>query len=248
MRRLQVVRPRRRGHRARQVLHVRAARLRAGGGVHAALPGARLRGPDDRAAQLRRGHDPLRAADQGGRRRGGVQRPGHPRHAAPGAAADRADRDQVLPRAVRGHQGPGHRRHPLVLDGQHLEPGERPARVRDQGLPGRAVLAFPRHPAGRSATGSTSAGRSACSRSARATNDLVFVGGGAGMAPILSLLRSMAERGISRKATYYYGARGRRDLCFEEELRGLERRCPTSVTCLRCPSRPTATSGTARPA
>ncbi len=37
--------------------------------------------------------------------------------------------------------------------------------------------------------------------------DLVFVGGGAGMAPILSLLRSMAERGIRRKATYYYGAR-----------------------------------------
>ena len=53
-------------------------------------------------------------------------------------------------------------------------------------------------------------------------NDLVFVGGGAGMAPILSLLRSMAERGIGRKATYYYGARSRRDLCFEEELRGLE--------------------------
>jgi len=30
--------------------------------------------------------------------------------------------------------------------------------------------------------------------------DLVFVGGGAGMAPILCLLRSMAERGIDRKA------------------------------------------------
>jgi propane monooxygenase reductase component len=53
--------------------------------------------------------------------------------------------------------------------------------------------------------------------------DLIFVGGGAGMAPILSLLRSMAERGITRKATYYYGARRRRDLCFEEELRELEK-------------------------
>jgi propane monooxygenase reductase subunit len=52
--------------------------------------------------------------------------------------------------------------------------------------------------------------------------DLVFVGGGAGMAPILALLRSMAERGIERKATYYYGARRRKDLCFEEELRALE--------------------------
>ena len=37
--------------------------------------------------------------------------------------------------------------------------------------------------------------------------DLVFVGGGAGMAPILSVLRSLAERGSTRKATYYYGAR-----------------------------------------
>jgi propane monooxygenase reductase subunit len=57
--------------------------------------------------------------------------------------------------------------------------------------------------------------------------ELIFVGGGAGMAPILSLLRSMAERGISRKATYYYGARRRRDLCFEEELRDLEQALPS---------------------
>ncbi len=56
--------------------------------------------------------------------------------------------------------------------------------------------------------------------------DLIFVGGGAGMAPILSLLRSMAERGIGRKATYYYGARTRRDLCFENELRDLEKLLP----------------------
>ena len=61
----------------------------------------------------------------------------------------------------------------------------------------------------------------------RARLDLVFVGGGAGMAPILSVLRSMAERGSTRKATYYYGARGKRDLCFEAELRALEaERCP----------------------
>jgi len=57
-------------------------------------------------------------------------------------------------------------------------------------------------------------------------DDLVFIGGGAGMAPILSLLRSMADRGLTRKATYYYGARGRRDLCFEDELRALEDKLP----------------------
>ncbi len=53
-------------------------------------------------------------------------------------------------------------------------------------------------------------------------NDLVFVGGGAGMAPILSLLRAMAERGLTRKATFFYGARTNKDLCFEAELRELE--------------------------
>src|SRR5258708_39499122 len=57
-------------------------------------------------------------------------------------------------------------------------------------------------------------------------DDLIFVGGGAGMAPILSLLRSMADRGIGRRATYYYGARRRRDLCFTRELRGAEPRLP----------------------
>jgi propane monooxygenase reductase subunit len=56
--------------------------------------------------------------------------------------------------------------------------------------------------------------------------ELLFVGGGAGMAPILSLLRTMAERGIGRKATFFYGARGQRDLCFEEELRAIAEKLP----------------------
>src|SRR6195256_306541 len=41
---------------------------------------------------------------------------------------------------------------------------------------------------------------------------LVFIGGGAGMAPILSLLRSMVESGVTRRAVYYYGAREEHDL------------------------------------
>ena len=57
-------------------------------------------------------------------------------------------------------------------------------------------------------------------------SDLVFVGGGAGMAPILCLLRTLAERGSTRKATYYYGARTKRDLCFEKDLRALEESLP----------------------
>jgi len=56
--------------------------------------------------------------------------------------------------------------------------------------------------------------------------ELIFVGGGAGMAPILSLLRTMAERGIHRKATFFYGARGDRDLCFTEELAAIAEKLP----------------------
>ena len=57
-------------------------------------------------------------------------------------------------------------------------------------------------------------------------SDIVFVGGGAGMAPILSVLRSLAERGSTRKTTFYYGARTQRDLCFEEELHALSDSLP----------------------
>ncbi len=62
-------------------------------------------------------------------------------------------------------------------------------------------------------------------RESRAS-DLVFVGGGAGMAPVLGLLRSMAERGVQRKSTFYYGARTRWDLCFESEIEELGRKLP----------------------
>jgi propane monooxygenase reductase subunit len=51
---------------------------------------------------------------------------------------------------------------------------------------------------------------------------LVFIAGGAGMAPILSLLRSMAEKGTERPATFYYGARTRDDLFALEEMERFE--------------------------
>jgi propane monooxygenase reductase subunit len=47
---------------------------------------------------------------------------------------------------------------------------------------------------------------------------LLFIGGGAGMAPILSLLRSMAAQAIERPAVYYYGAREEQDLFHLDEL------------------------------
>ncbi|HEX3974712.1 MAG TPA: 2Fe-2S iron-sulfur cluster binding domain-containing protein [Solirubrobacteraceae bacterium] len=55
---------------------------------------------------------------------------------------------------------------------------------------------------------------------------LLFIGGGAGMAPILALLRSMAEKGNARPVVYYYGARGPSDLFHLDELAELERSLP----------------------
>ena len=101
-------------------------------------------------------------------------------------------------------QVPGHRRDPFVLDGEHAEPGGH-LRVRHPGLPGRPVLGLP----GRRAEGGRPAERGGAVRGlpvpGEQPNDLLFLGGGAGMAPLLALLRSMAERSLDRKVTFYYG-------------------------------------------
>lgn len=56
--------------------------------------------------------------------------------------------------------------------------------------------------------------------------DIICIGGGSGMAPLWSLLNDMAERGIQRKATYFYGARTRKDLFYLDRLHELEQRLP----------------------
>lgn len=54
----------------------------------------------------------------------------------------------------------------------------------------------------------------------------LFVAGGSGMAPILSLLREMDERHDPRPVIYFYGGRACRDLFQLEELSGYERTLP----------------------
>jgi propane monooxygenase reductase subunit len=73
-------------------------------------------------------------------------------------------------------------------------------------------------------------------------NDLLFVGGGAGLAPLLALLRSMAERGVDRRTTFYYGARTRQDLCFADELAKLQEQLP-GLTYVPALSEPSADDG-----
>jgi propane monooxygenase reductase subunit len=53
---------------------------------------------------------------------------------------------------------------------------------------------------------------------------LLFIGGGAGMAPILSLLRSLSDAQSERDAIYYYGARTEADLFHLDELNALPAR------------------------
>ena len=55
---------------------------------------------------------------------------------------------------------------------------------------------------------------------------ILFIGGGVGMAPILSLLRSMADAAVGRPAVYYYGAREEQDLFHLDELRELASALP----------------------
>ena len=50
---------------------------------------------------------------------------------------------------------------------------------------------------------------------------VVCIGGGAGMAPILSLLRHLHETGSNRPVRFYYGARTAADLFYVEQILGL---------------------------
>ena len=132
-------------------------------------------------------------------------------------------------------QVPGHRGDPVVLDGEHAEPG-RPVRVRHQDLPRRAVLGVPGREGAARRPAEVEAPFGTFTLRESRTSDLLFLGGGAGMAPMLGLLRSMAERGVDRKVTFYYGARTQQDLCFMGSSRSWPSGCPTSPTSPRCPS------------
>lgn len=58
------------------------------------------------------------------------------------------------------------------------------------------------------------------------TRKLVFIGGGAGMAPIFSLVTSMVEKQIDREAVFYYGARTEGDLFHVEQITALAEQLP----------------------
>ncbi len=55
---------------------------------------------------------------------------------------------------------------------------------------------------------------------------IICIAGGSGMAPIKSILMDMADKGINRKATYFFGARSKRDLFLLDEMKALEEKMP----------------------
>ncbi|GAC1385230.1 MAG: 2Fe-2S iron-sulfur cluster binding domain-containing protein [Herpetosiphon sp.] len=57
-------------------------------------------------------------------------------------------------------------------------------------------------------------------------SDIICIGGGSGLAPLWSLLNDMAQRGIRRNATLFYGARNRRDLFYLDEIAALAKQLP----------------------
>jgi propane monooxygenase reductase subunit len=55
---------------------------------------------------------------------------------------------------------------------------------------------------------------------------MILVGGGSGMAPLLSILRDQAESGETRPVRFFYGARSRKDLFELERFAALEASMP----------------------
>jgi len=56
--------------------------------------------------------------------------------------------------------------------------------------------------------------------------EIIFIAGGSGMAPIWSILRTLKEKGNTRKATYFFGALTQKDLFFVDELNKLQEELP----------------------
>lgn len=55
---------------------------------------------------------------------------------------------------------------------------------------------------------------------------IVLMAGGAGMAPVLGLLRHLSETGDTRQVRFYYGARTARDLFYLDQIRELGEKLP----------------------
>ena len=51
---------------------------------------------------------------------------------------------------------------------------------------------------------------------------MVFVAGGSGMAPFVSILHHMRNTNINRKVKYFFGGNTLKDLCLDEQMKEFE--------------------------
>jgi Na+-transporting NADH:ubiquinone oxidoreductase subunit F len=67
--------------------------------------------------------------------------------------------------------------------------------------------------------------------------DMIFIAGGSGMAPFLSMLAHIKNEGITRNVTYFFGARAKRDLICLDRMAEFEKELPNFkfVPCLSEP-------------
>ncbi|PGH55673.1 CDP-6-deoxy-delta-3,4-glucoseen reductase [Azospirillum palustre] len=65
-----------------------------------------------------------------------------------------------------------------------------------------------------------------CFRREGREGPMILVGGGSGMAPLLSILRDQAASGETRPVRFFYGARSRRDLFHLDQFEEFARRLP----------------------
>ena len=56
--------------------------------------------------------------------------------------------------------------------------------------------------------------------------EMICIAGGSGLAPIKSILHRMEEEGIQRKASFFFGCVGKRDLYFVDEMKAFEDTIP----------------------
>ena len=79
--------------------------------------------------------------------------------------------------------------------------------------------------------------------------EMVYIGGGAGMAPLRSHIYELFKRRkTDRKVSYWYGGRSLRELFYVDEFRAIEKEFPTfSNSISRCPMRCPRTTGPGTP-
>jgi Na+-transporting NADH:ubiquinone oxidoreductase subunit F len=56
--------------------------------------------------------------------------------------------------------------------------------------------------------------------------EMILIGGGAGIAPLRSMILDQLARGSTRRMSFWYGARNRLELCYADEFDALAARHP----------------------